>query len=33
MVLLKVMGLGYDAGASEDAWRRILAFFDRHVRA
>jgi carboxymethylenebutenolidase len=31
-VLLKVMGLRYDADASEDAWRRILAFFDRHLR-
>ena len=33
MVLLKVMGIGYDAGAAEDAWRRILAFFGRHLRA
>ncbi len=32
MVPLKVMGLGYDADASEDAWRRILAFFGRHLR-
>lgn len=32
MVLGKVMGLGYDADASEDAWRRILAFFGRHLR-
>ena len=31
MVLLKVMGLGYEAGAAEDAWRRILAFFGRHL--
>jgi carboxymethylenebutenolidase len=33
MVLMKVMGAGYDAGASEDAWRRILAFFGRHLGA
>jgi carboxymethylenebutenolidase len=32
MVLLKVMGIGYDANASEDAWRRILDFFGRHLR-
>jgi carboxymethylenebutenolidase len=31
-VLLKVMGLRYDGDASEDAWRRILAFFDRHLQ-
>jgi carboxymethylenebutenolidase len=30
--LLKVMGMGYDADASEDAWGRILAFFGRHLR-
>jgi carboxymethylenebutenolidase len=24
-------GAGYDADASEDAWRRILAFFGRHL--
>jgi len=30
--LLKVMGVGYEPDASEDAWRRIMAFFDRHVR-
>lgn len=33
MVLMKVMGAGYDAGASEDAWGRILAFFGRHLSA
>jgi carboxymethylenebutenolidase len=26
-----VFGLGYDAAASEDAWRRILAFFATHL--
>jgi carboxymethylenebutenolidase len=31
MALLKVMGVGYDANASEDAWHRILAFFNRHL--
>ena len=32
MVLFRVtMGVGYHAGASEDAWRRILAFFGRHL--
>jgi len=31
MVLLKVMGLGYEPGAAEDAWRRILAFFGRNL--
>ena len=28
----KVMGFGYNAEASEDAWRRILAFFGRHLK-
>jgi carboxymethylenebutenolidase len=31
MAPLTVMGFGYNAEASEDAWRRILAFFDRHL--
>src|SRR5205807_2847652 len=31
MALFKVMGVGYDAEASEDAWRRILAFFAHHL--
>jgi carboxymethylenebutenolidase len=26
-------GRSYDPAASEDAWRRVLAFFDQHVRA
>ena len=26
------MQVGYDEPAAEDAWRRILAFFDEHVR-
>jgi len=25
-------GRSYDPGASEDAWRRTLAFFDQHIR-
>ncbi len=32
-VLEKVVGLGYDHAASEDAWRRILGFFDEHLGA
>lgn len=32
MAPLRVLGLGYDAPAAEDAWSRILAFFDRHLR-
>ncbi len=31
--LLRVGGVGYDHGASADARRRILAFFDTHLRA
>ncbi|WP_067828192.1 dienelactone hydrolase family protein [Nocardia inohanensis] len=29
--LLKVTGLGYNHEATEDAWRRIFAFFDKHL--
>ncbi|MEV6065049.1 dienelactone hydrolase family protein [Nocardia sp. NPDC052001] len=29
--LLKVMGLGYNADATSDAWRRVFAFFDTHL--
>ena len=31
-VLGPVMGIGYDAEAAADARRRIVAFFDRHLR-
>ncbi len=31
--IARVFGAGYHAGASEDAWRRILAFFGRHLGA
>lgn len=31
--LLRVAGVGYDGPAAEDAWQRILAFFDRHLGA
>src|SRR6185312_267365 len=31
--LEKVAGLGYDHASAEDAWRRILGFFDTHLRA
>jgi len=30
---LHVTGFDYVEGASEDAWRRIIAFFEEHVRA
>jgi carboxymethylenebutenolidase len=30
--LLKVAGISYDHTASEDAWRRVLAFFATHLR-
>ncbi len=30
--MLKVVGIGYDGAAAEDARRRISAFFDRHLR-
>jgi carboxymethylenebutenolidase len=32
-VLGKVFGAGYHAPSAEDAWRRITAFFDAHLRA
>jgi carboxymethylenebutenolidase len=31
-VLMKVAGLGYHGPSSEDAWTRILRFFDEHLR-
>ncbi|WP_336082557.1 dienelactone hydrolase family protein [Nocardia sp. SSK8] len=31
--VLERVGLGYDAEAADDAWRRVFAFFDRHLRA
>ncbi|NIH77931.1 dienelactone hydrolase family protein [Amycolatopsis viridis] len=31
-VLLKIAGMSYDRDASEDAWRRVLAFFAEHLR-
>lgn len=30
--LLKVAGAGYHHPSAEDAWRRVLAFFDEHLR-
>lgn len=27
----RVTGMGYDAASADDAWRRIFAFFDRHL--
>ena len=32
-VLEKVAGLAYHHPSAEDAWARILTFFDRHLRA
>jgi carboxymethylenebutenolidase len=29
--LLRVAGFGYDAAATDDAWRRVFAFFDEHL--
>jgi carboxymethylenebutenolidase len=28
----RVLGIGHHGPSADDAWRRILAFFDRHVR-
>jgi carboxymethylenebutenolidase len=30
--VLGVLGVRYDPGSAEDAWRRILAFFEQHLR-
>ena len=30
--LLRITGFGYDHAVAEDAWRRILVFFDEHLR-
>lgn len=32
-LLTRVAGVGYHHPSAEDAWRRILAFFDTHLRA
>jgi len=29
--LLRIAGMGYDHAASEDAWRRVFAFFGEHL--
>lgn len=31
--LLRIVGFGYDDAATEDAWRRVFAFFGEHLRA
>lgn len=31
-VLLKIAGMSYNREASEDAWRRVMAFFAEHLR-
>ena len=30
--LLRVLGFGYNDEATEDAWRRVFAFFGEHLR-
>jgi carboxymethylenebutenolidase len=30
--LVRITGFGYDHTVAEDAWRRILVFFDEHLR-
>jgi carboxymethylenebutenolidase len=30
--LLRVVGFGYDDDSTNDAWRRVFAFFDTHLR-
>ena len=31
--MMKVVGIGYDEPAAQDARRRIVAFFDAHLRS
>jgi carboxymethylenebutenolidase len=31
--VLRVTGMGYEAASADDAWRRIRAFFDKHLTA
>ena len=31
--LLRIAGFAYDEDAAEDAWKRVFAFFDEHLRA
>ncbi len=31
--LLRIVGYGYNEAATEDAWTRVFAFFDEHMRA
>jgi carboxymethylenebutenolidase len=31
-LLVKVMGMSYNAEAAEDAWTRVTAFFDEHLK-
>jgi dienelactone hydrolase len=30
--MLRVFGLRYNADSAEDSWRRILSFFEQHLR-
>jgi carboxymethylenebutenolidase len=31
--MMKVVGIGYHGSSAQDARRRIVAFFDRHLRS
>ena len=31
--LLRIVGFGYDEETTNDAWRRVFAFFDTHLAA
>ncbi|MGA8207246.1 MAG: dienelactone hydrolase family protein [Candidatus Dormiibacterota bacterium] len=31
--MVRILGVGYEADSAEDAWRRILLFFERHLRS
>ncbi|MGV0800007.1 dienelactone hydrolase family protein, partial [Mycolicibacterium elephantis] len=31
--LMRITGFGYNEAATEDAWRRVFAFFAEHLRA
>lgn len=29
---MRITGFGYNQAATEDAWSRVFAFFDKHLR-
>ena len=31
--LLRITGFGYNQAATDDAWSRVFAFFDEHLRS